>query len=368
MDRGVEVAGAIGSADTRGASTRRPCGSMAPMTARRVPDPFFIIGTERSGSNLLRLMLNAHPDVVVPHPPHVLHLLGPLEAAAGPAGAPETLRRLSLLVAGLVDHHIHPWAHRPQAEALAAAAEPPDLMGLTLALYDEAAQAAHKPRWGCKSTFTIHAVDRVLAARPAARFLWLVRDPRDVAVSSLDSVFNPKDPLHVGQLWARQQRLGLELHARHPDAVHLLPYEALIADPEGRLRQVLAFLGLPWDPAVLRHRETPEAAHIASLSASWKNNDRDVLSNNAGKWRKRLGRRDAARIAAVAGPEMRALGYAVDPDDEGYTIGVGDRIAAGLGELRGRVRVELQSMHTDKNHWRRWRRRAWLWRQTAGTA
>jgi hypothetical protein len=335
------------------------------MAPPRVDDPFFIIGTERSGSNLLRLMLNAHPGLHVPHPPHVMHLLGPMEAAAGPPGAPATLRRLAGLVVGLVERHIHPWPLRADPAALAAAADPPDLLGLAFALYDASAAHAGKPRWGCKSTFMIHEAERVLRARPRARFIWLVRDPRDVAVSSLDSVFNPKDPMRVGALWARQQRLGLQLQARHPDAVHLLPYEALTAAPEERLRALLAFLGAPWDGAVLRHRETPEASTIASLSGSWKNNDKDVIAGNSGKWRKRLSRRDAARIAAVAGPEMQALGYPIDPEDDGYVVGPTDQLSSALGELRGRLRVELRAVRTDQNHWRRWRRRAWLWQQAA---
>jgi len=35
-------------------------------------DPLFILGTERSGSNLLRLICNAHSRITIPHPPHIL--------------------------------------------------------------------------------------------------------------------------------------------------------------------------------------------------------------------------------------------------------------------------------------------------------
>ena len=45
--------------------------------------PVMMIGTQRSGSNLLRLMLNQLPDIASPHPPHILERLGPLEADYG---------------------------------------------------------------------------------------------------------------------------------------------------------------------------------------------------------------------------------------------------------------------------------------------
>ena len=41
--------------------------------------PVFIVGTERSGSNLLRVMLNASSELAVPHPPHVMRYFAPLE-------------------------------------------------------------------------------------------------------------------------------------------------------------------------------------------------------------------------------------------------------------------------------------------------
>ena len=45
--------------------------------------PLFIIGTERSGSNLLRLILDAHPGITVPHPPHVMNYFAALEGRYG---------------------------------------------------------------------------------------------------------------------------------------------------------------------------------------------------------------------------------------------------------------------------------------------
>ena len=46
-------------------------------------DPLFIIGTERSGSNLLRVILDAHSRISVPHPPHIMRYFSPLVARYG---------------------------------------------------------------------------------------------------------------------------------------------------------------------------------------------------------------------------------------------------------------------------------------------
>ena len=79
-------------------------------------DPLFIIGTERSGSNLLRVILNSHPNIVIPHPPHIMRYFGPLEARYGDLSRHRNLRRLVDDVLRLVKAHIHPWSWIPKAD------------------------------------------------------------------------------------------------------------------------------------------------------------------------------------------------------------------------------------------------------------
>ncbi len=75
----------------------------------------------------------------------------------------------------------------------------------------------------------VHHVDRVLQRDPGARFLWLVRDPRDVAVSSRKSVFSPFHPALTAKLWVAQQREALALEERLGSSVVLrLRYEDLL--------------------------------------------------------------------------------------------------------------------------------------------
>ena len=68
-------------------------------------DPLYIIGTERSGSNLLRVMLNAHSGIVLPHPPHILRYFSPLEKAYGDFEESENLSRLVSDVLRLIVGH-----------------------------------------------------------------------------------------------------------------------------------------------------------------------------------------------------------------------------------------------------------------------
>ncbi|MFH1463439.1 MAG: sulfotransferase [Pseudomonadota bacterium] len=323
-------------------------------------DPVYIIGTERSGSNLLRLVLNAHSRIALPHPLHLMRYFAPMEAAYGDLGVAANFARLVDDVLLLERVHIHPWEVPIDRARLIAEARPRDAMGLLGALYEQVMEAEGKARWGCKSTFMVHYTERALARDPGARFVLLVRDPRDVAASSRKSVFSPFHPWITAGLWSEQQDLGLALADRlGEDAVHVLRYEDLLDDPAGRVASLCAFLEEPYEETMLRFHETADARASARLSESWQNTARPVLGQNAGKYRKDLTRAEIALVEAEAGPLMDRLGYPRDiPEAELPSPSAADRARFRAADLRWRLQVEARSLRHDKNHWRRWARDA----------
>ncbi len=327
------------------------------------PPPVFIVGTERSGSNLLRLMLDAHPEVAVPHPPHILHYLSPLEPRYGDLRRPQNLGRLVDDVLTLIRLHIHPWEANVllDRERLLREAWPRDLCGVFIAVYEAYRRAQGKARWGCKSTFLIHHVARLRRALPGARFLWLVRDPRDVAASSRRSVFSPFHPWHTAELWRRQQEEGLAQERALPASVWLrLRYEDLLADPQATLQRVCAFLDLPPDPGMLAFHARPAAQRASALSADWRNTARPLLRGNSGKFRAQLSPAELRWVEASCGPLMQQLGYPPLTRPDGARPGPGARARFAAQGLAWRAQVELRSLRQDNNHWRRWRRGAWV--------
>ncbi len=153
--------------------------------------PIYIIGPERSGSNLLRVILNTHSRISIPHPPHIMRYFSPLTAGYGDLVDPDALGRLTDDVLHLIATHIYPWDVVIDRDQVVAEARPKSLLGVFAAIQDQHLASTGKARWGCKSTFMGHHVDEAIEGDPGARFIWLVRDPRDVAVSSRKSVFSP---------------------------------------------------------------------------------------------------------------------------------------------------------------------------------
>ena len=321
------------------------------------PRAFFIIGTERSGSNLLRVIFAAHPDVVVPHPPHLLRYLADLEPHYGPLTSDADRTRMLDDLMSLVERHIHPWDWVPtRADLLDDTRSDPSVTGAFLALYDRYAAHHGAGWWGCKSTFVVDHVEAVLERRPDAKFIWLARDVRDVAVSSKKSVFNPFHPLLTAELWARQQRVAHDLWRElGPTTVFRLHYEDLLASPELMVARMCDFLGLRMHGGMLAFHERREAATTASYSQSWENANKPVMRGNSGKWREGLTPAELELVEGAARETMELLGY--PPETSAERPSELEFLRARLLDWPMRVESEWRSLRNEEMHWLRWGRR-----------
>jgi Sulfotransferase family len=270
-------------------------------------DPFFIVGNDRSGTTMLRLVLDRGPEVAIPPESMFLTDFGSAFDAGVPADG-IAARRLTEQV----------WNH-PKVRLWQLPGDPPPVPpGLSgqdafrfIAEAPFAAYAAShgKSRWGDKTPHYVHHVDHLLRIWPRARFVVLVRDGRDVALSLRRMPFGPNNAWAAAQWWARGVRAGERAQREHPDAVLIVRYEDLVRDPEGTVPRICEFLGLGFTPEMLA-LERADRSKIVPEQASWFPTIFDGIDTRAvGRWRREMPRRDQRVFAALAGPELARLGY-----------------------------------------------------------
>jgi hypothetical protein len=305
-------------------------------------------------------MLNAHPQFEVPHPPHFMRYLAPLAPAYGDLAIERNRARLVRDALALQARHIHPWEYAIDPAAVVASAHP-SVFGVVAAIYDQCRVAAGKPRWGCKSTFMVDHVEDVLPVCPGARFIWLVRDPRDVAASAKEAVFGHCHPLLTARLWlAQQSRAGAALDRHGPGLVHLLRYEDLVSAPEAALRGVCRFLAVDYEDSMIEAHQTMAARRTAVLSLSWRNVGQPVSTAGVGSYRWRLSTAELAWVEGATRPVAADLGYQM-PVRVGGTPGPR---AVRVADALLRLRTEARALRTDRNYWQRVRRDAFTRRLT----
>jgi hypothetical protein len=171
------------------------------------------------------------------------------------------------------------------------------------------AELAAKSRWGDKTPAYLHHIEALLTVWPDARFIVLVRDGRDVALSIMGLPFGPNNVWAAARNWAAGVRRGQEAERRHPGQVLTLRYEDLAGEPRREIERVCGFLGLTFDEEMLAIERT-DASKLAKGQEGWFTNVWAGINPSAvGKWRQQMTPAQQAVFAAVAGDELRALGY-----------------------------------------------------------
>ena len=272
---------------------------------------FLMIGTQRSGSNLLRLMLNQVDNIAAPHPPHILQRLMPLMSAYEDLHQTESFRLLVDDVCRLVELNPVQWESVSlDREDVASRCEEHSLVAVFCAIYDILAETWAAKQWCCKSLANVFYLPEIIAYRNDAKFIYLHRDGRDVALSFQKAVVGEKHIYHIAQAWAKAQRAALKMRGiLGEDRFYSISYESLLDNPEASLQGLCKFMDVNYTPAMLNFHRSNEASNAAASSSLWGNVTQPIMKQNTKKFLKYATDEEITIFELLAGDVLDALGY-----------------------------------------------------------
>jgi hypothetical protein len=272
----------------------------------------FVVGCPRSGTTLLQRMLDHHPQLVVANDTHfIIRAVPGLQPGSNPPLTDDLVERA-------VGHHRFHRLGVPTSEARELARGARTYREFIAALYSRLAAVRDKPLAGEKSPDYVKRLPTLSSLFPWARTIHIVRDGRDVALSTREWAREDRgpgrfalwreEPMAVLALWWRELvRSGRQDgDALGPRRYREVRYEELVKEPDERLRELAAFLGLPYAASMSRYFEG-RTRREPGLSAkkAW-------LPPISGlrDWRTQMSERDAELFEAIAGDLLSKLGYA----------------------------------------------------------
>jgi hypothetical protein len=285
----------------------------------RFPVPF-IVGVARSGTTLLRLMLDAHPDLAIPPETHFVPRFAKLvERGAGPAEA----------ISFLTEHPR--WGDlgldADELRARFEALEPFTAGDALRALYALYAEGKGKPRWGDKSPTHLKRMARIHKALPEAVFLHVIRDGRDAALSLVERSWGPDTIPDAATTWKEGiEKARRQARRKLPPGAYLeVRYEELVRAPEETLREAARAIDLPWDERMLRYYEVADE-RMAEVVRDFKSGGgRQITAaeraaqhalvreppraDRIGRWRTELPADARRQFEEIAGELLAELGY-----------------------------------------------------------
>ena len=306
---------------------------------------FLMIGTQRSGSNLLRLMLNQIDGVAAPHPPHILQRIMPLLPHYGDLSQGDSFRLLVDDVCRLVELNPVPWdGVTLNRDDVIARCKEQSLVAVFFAVYDILAETWGAEHWCCKSLANVKYLPEINSYSNDAKFIYLYRDGRDVALSFQKAVVGEKHIYHIANAWAKSQRLALQMRdILGADRFYSISYEDLVADSEGSLKGLCKFMGREYTPDLLNFHQSSEATNAASSSSLWGNVTKPIMKKNTKKFLKKATEEEIAIFELVAGDVLDALGYERVRIAKGSGIEFSEQAIALYDEINKRLKQEKRA-------------------------
>lgn len=270
--------------------------------------PIFVLGCGRSGTTLLRLMLNSHPHIAIPGETWYFPEVHADRAIISSWPDAEWRDRLTRRLVGLTvfpELGVSASDLREELESISRDEWPSVVSSVNLAF----ARSEGKPRWGDKTPGYVRCLPLIKSLFPDATILHVIRDGRDVVLSFLEQPFGPKGILEGADYWRadveRGQRDGRRFFG---SSYHEVRYELLVSDPPRVLAEVCNAIGEPYDAAMLEYHDS--AHRYLNDGQQW--HERTKSAPNRGRverWRKEMKTADEALFELAAGPLLRRLGY-----------------------------------------------------------
>ena len=248
--------------------------------------PIFIVGCQRSGTTLVRLVLDSHPNISCGPETRFLADLAHLTRGSW--------TRLSQY--GFPKEYWHG-----------------KIAGLFDSLQSDYAAGRGKSRWADKSPRYALVLDYISELFPTSQIVHVVRDGRDVVASHRDR-WGYVSAVKAVEKWPRYIKAAQAVGRLLPsDRYCEVRYERLVTEPEHSLRELLAYLGEPWDDSVLAYdkapHDVPQRYSRLAESRREESDDSPIYRGRVGTHKREIDPFLHLLFALRAGSLLRELGY-----------------------------------------------------------
>jgi len=264
-----------------------------------------VIGTPRSGTTLLRRLLDAHPNIACPGETYLF------SACARFLESDRIAENVDLgVLTGLS------YAGFQEAEVLDRLRE------FAFAFHREHARRKGKSRWVEKTamdSFHLAAIEKLCG--DYVHFICIIRHGLDVVLSIQEACGKnqcylrelheyvkryPRPLVAFAHVWADLTTAICAFAERHPKDAVMLRYEDLVVEPNGEMARILEFVGEQWEPSILdAAMQKKEGVGVGD----WKTYTKTRIdTSSVGRWKK-LSRSTISELGKIVNPTLKACGY-----------------------------------------------------------
>jgi hypothetical protein len=271
--------------------------------------PIFIAGLERSGTSLIYALLASHPRIAMTRRTnfwtYFYNQYGDLGEVENFDRCMKTMLRYKRLLPLKLEYD-RVWQQFWRGETSYAR--------LFSIIEEQYAERMGKPRWGDKSLNIERYADPIFDAYPTAKILHMVRDPRDRYASALTRWKVSRGGIGAGTaVWLQSMRLANRNRSHYPENYMIVRYETLSFQPEETLVGICSFIGEEYTPRMLSMDGAQTFRDEGGNSSYGQLEPGHISTKSIGRYKTVLSRRQIAFMQKLAGLDMMALGYSMEP-------------------------------------------------------
>lgn len=272
----------------------------------------FLISSERSGSNLITKLIDNHSEYCGPSPTHLFRIFTANIHKYGDLNNNDNWISLVKDIYDVFNYKIGIWNADISLQELI------DLKKRSLAnvlsyIYKKEADKNCKNNLFIKEVSTYNFHDFILNHFPKSKYIWLVRDPRDMALSWVNSPVHRGDIVRASYKWQNDQKQTMQIYnTLNKNKIHLVNYENLIDDQSDSLKSICDFFEIDFESSMLEYNKNDTTNSNASLTDNWKNLNKNIIKGNYKKYKNKLSIDQIRLIEYVCKKEMLFLNYELD--------------------------------------------------------
>ncbi len=270
----------------------------------------FLVCSERSGSNMITKIMDAHSQFCGPSPTHMFRFLLENYDKYGELTEDENWADFLCDALNLFNSKLSVWRTSWTFEKLSAAVKERTPSALLKTIFETEAVSANKNKLFIKENHVENFFNELERDFERPRYVVLVRDPRDMALSWKRSPILRGGVIRAANRWKKDQTFAKKLLTQiAPERSFMLRYEDILTEPEKEIKRLCDFLGVEFEEEMLAFQKNSLTEKNAQKTKDWENLNKPLMKSNFNKYKKELSEDEICYVEAICGDEMDFFGY-----------------------------------------------------------
>lgn len=268
--------------------------------------PIFIVGSPRSGTSLLSKIISNHSKIGIPFESHVYPRLYPWKKCYGNISINKNKERIAEDIVNL--EPVKKWKKLPDVREVVENIGGGSFHDAFGGFMEAWLHKIGKDRWGEKTPHNVFFGREISEGFPNSKFIHIVRDGRDVAISWKKVRFGPEHFYSISNLWRDHVKKAENIKNKvSKDRFHEVKYEDILKSPKSSIRKICAFLDESFDSKMMNFYK--ESGSYPTDDRNERNLSRPLLRDNMNKWVSDISARNLRIVESVAGETLERHGY-----------------------------------------------------------